>query len=355
MRDGHVTGAVEGGHVPSGARNSLIPAEALSVVGQQKSLGQGRVVEQEFQRWAAAVGDRNRLYSDAEYALEMGYRGVIAPPLYTQWVLAGVRDLETLNPDGSGPMSGDGIVLPECPRRVAGGEAWLFRDVLYDGDVIRGESGVTGIIEKEGRSGRFVVISTLTSFLRERDGLVVAECARSVIARPAAAGTPVTDTAPITDTAPVVDRPKRARPNGSGTSKQLYFDDVCIGMEIPSLIVAISPIQMFYFSATSYIGHRIHYDKPWATSVEGYPDIVVQGPLQAALMARALADWYGGRGRLVNFQIQNRGIAFQGDELQFSARVTGKRDEGGASLVDLEIQAGNGAGDVLMPGIATIT
>ena len=51
---------------------------------------------------------------------------------------------------------------------------------------------------------------------------------------------------------------------------------------------------MFFFSAATYNGHRIHYDKQWARDVEGYDDVLVQGPLQAALLSRALTDWVGG-------------------------------------------------------------
>ena len=67
--------------------------------------------------------------------------------------------------------------------------------------------------------------------------------------------------------------------------------------------------QLFFFSAATYNGHRIHYDKDWARTVEGYDDVIVQGPLQAALLARAVTDWIGGLGRLVEYSVQNRAVA----------------------------------------------
>ena len=70
--------------------------------------------------------------------------------------------------------------------------------------------------------------------------------------------------------------------------------------------------------------------------IEGYDDVLVQGPLQAALLSRALTDWIGGRGRLVDFSVQNRAIAHPGQQLNFGGTVTGKRDGG---LVDLDISA----------------
>ena len=47
--------------------------------------------------------------------------------------------------------------------------------------------------------------------------------------------------------------------------------------------LATDPVLLFRFSALTYNGHRIHYDRPYATQVEGYPDLVVHGPLLALL------------------------------------------------------------------------
>jgi hydroxyacyl-ACP dehydratase HTD2-like protein with hotdog domain len=138
---------------------------------------------------------------------------------------------------------------------------------------------------------------------------------------------------------------------------QTYFEDVSVGDAIPTLAVTVDPTQMFFFSAATYNGHRIHYDKTWATEVEGYPDILVHGPLQAALLARAVTDWVGPDGRLVSYAIQNRASAFPGEELRFAGTVTGKHDadDDGRGLVDLEIRGEKGEAEVLMPGTATVS
>jgi hydroxyacyl-ACP dehydratase HTD2-like protein with hotdog domain len=133
----------------------------------------------------------------------------------------------------------------------------------------------------------------------------------------------------------------------------LYYDDVEVGNEIPVLVVTVDQTQMFFFSAATYNGHRIHYDKDWATTVEGYDDVLVQGPLQSALLSRALTDWIGGRGRLVRYAVQNRAVAYPGEELTFGGVVTAKRVDGGVGLVDLDISGWRGD-DVLMPGTAPV-
>lgn len=137
-------------------------------------------------------------------------------------------------------------------------------------------------------------------------------------------------------------------------SEQVYFEDVEVGTQISTLELSVDPLQMFLFSAATYNGHRIHYDRAWAIDVEGYPEIVVQGPLQAALLARAVTDWIGGGGSLVSYAVQNRASAFPGQELAFTGTVTGKCTEGGRALVDLSIEGRRGD-EVLMPGTATVS
>jgi hydroxyacyl-ACP dehydratase HTD2-like protein with hotdog domain len=137
------------------------------------------------------------------------------------------------------------------------------------------------------------------------------------------------------------------------TREQIFYDDVRTGDTFPVLTVTADERQLFFFSAATYNGHRIHYDKDWARSVEGYDDVIVQGPLQAALLARAVTDWIGGRGRLLEYAVQNRAVALVGEQLTFGGSVTGKRLVDNIGMVDLDI-AGRRNDTVLMPGTATV-
>ncbi|WIM89040.1 acyl dehydratase [Candidatus Mycobacterium wuenschmannii] len=134
---------------------------------------------------------------------------------------------------------------------------------------------------------------------------------------------------------------------------QIFYEDVQLGDVLPTLTATPDERQMFFFSAATYNGHRIHYDKDWARTTEGYDDVLVQGPLQAALLARAITDWIGGRGRLVEYSVQNRAVALAGQQLTFGGTVTGKRLSDNVGLVDLDI-AGRRNDTVLMPGTATV-
>lgn len=138
---------------------------------------------------------------------------------------------------------------------------------------------------------------------------------------------------------------------------QVYFDDVREGDRIPDLAWTVDETQLFFFSAATYNGHRIHYDKRWAREVEGYDDVLVHGPLQAALLARALTDWIGGHGKLVEYAVQNRAIALPGQLLTFGGVVTAKHiiaeTMPGYGRVDLDV-TGRRDDTLLMPGTATV-
>src|SRR5260370_28520835 len=110
-------------------------------------------------------------------------------------------------------------------------------------------------------------------------------------------------------------------------SVQICYEDVEPGDPLPTLTITVDERQLFFFSAATYNGHRIHYDKEWARDVEGYDTVLVHGPLQAALLSRALTDWIGGDGRLVAFSVQNRAVAHPGQQLTFGGVVAGKRDD----------------------------
>jgi hydroxyacyl-ACP dehydratase HTD2-like protein with hotdog domain len=139
------------------------------------------------------------------------------------------------------------------------------------------------------------------------------------------------------------------------SDSQLTFAQVAVGDEITALEIEVSRVQMFFFSAATYNGHRIHYDTTWASGVEGYPDIIIQGPLQVAMMSRTITDWMGGSGQLITYAVQNRGSAFIGDGLRFRGTVTGKRVEDGRGLVDLELRGEKADGTLLMPGTACVS
>ncbi|KUO16414.1 hypothetical protein [Streptomyces dysideae] len=79
--------------------------------------------------------------------------------------------------------------------------------------------------------------------------------------------------------------------------------------------VRIEPTLLFRFSALTYNAHRIHYDRDYATDVEGYPALVVHGPLQAVLLADAVARFFPCRA-VRSFEFRALAPAFDDHDLR---------------------------------------
>ena len=161
----------------------LIDAESATRVGTVAARATGEVNRLQWQRWAAAIGDHNPLWFDTDYARTHGYDDVICPPLYLQYAVLGVAALDGLRPDGSSGAISGGLAFPRAPRRMAGGESTTFHLPAYHRDEIEMVRTIESIVEKQGRSGRFVLVTWHTTYRNQR-GELVAEATTSMIARP---------------------------------------------------------------------------------------------------------------------------------------------------------------------------
>ncbi|HZQ31190.1 MAG TPA: MaoC family dehydratase N-terminal domain-containing protein [Mycobacterium sp.] len=162
--------------------DSLIDPESSARVGTVAATATGEVNRRDWQRWAAAVGDHNPLWFDADYARAHGYRDAICPPLYLQYSVLGVTALADLRPDGSSGAVSGGLAFPKAPRRMAGGESTTFHLPAYHRDEISMVRTIESIDEKQGRSGKFVLVTWHTVYHNQHRELV-AEARTSMIAR----------------------------------------------------------------------------------------------------------------------------------------------------------------------------
>lgn len=169
----------------------------------------------------------------------------------------------SLGPDGH-PL--DGIPAPPAPdmrRMFAGGSAQSLR-ALRVGSPARRTTELSGTSTRQGRSGRLIFASVRSTIEQDEEVAVVED--QTLVYREAGPAAP--DQSPPDQSPPVL--PKVA------SNRQ----------------IALDPVLLFRFSALTYNAHRVHYDRSYATDVEGYPGLLVQGPLQALLMielARAQA------------------------------------------------------------------
>jgi 3-methylfumaryl-CoA hydratase len=85
--------------------------------------------------------------------------------------------------------------------------------------------------------------------------------------------------------------------------------------------VTADPVLLFRFSALTFNSHRIHYDRAWAMETEGYPGLVVHGPLTTTLLIDFARDCNPGRS-LRGYATQARAPLFEGTPFELRGRPT---------------------------------
>ena len=84
------------------------------------------------------------------------------------------------------------------------------------------------------------------------------------------------------------------------------------------------PVLLFRYSALTFNGHRIHYDRDYVTKVEGYPGLIFHGPMQAAFLVEFAAKLHGGAAPK-KFSYRGLQPLFEGSEFSVNANDSGCR------------------------------
>ncbi|MEV7663658.1 MaoC family dehydratase N-terminal domain-containing protein [Paenarthrobacter sp. NPDC089316] len=229
------------------------------------------------------------------------------PPLWHWVALPRWPVSSQLGPDGH-PRRGGFLPPVELPRRMfAGGDITLHKPLTV-GTMIRRESEVLSVAEKKGRSGTLVIVDVATRLFDEHGNLAVAEVQNLAYreSAPPRNGTPPE---------PPAAEPTPALPLQRVSENEWEFRTDA------SLLAR--------FSAVTANAHRIHYDWPYATRVEGYPGLVVHGPLQAIALAET--HRLSGGARVTRVRHRGRAPLFSGQP----ARLRGTRNGNGNALVEL--------------------
>jgi 3-methylfumaryl-CoA hydratase len=204
-----------------------------------------------------------------------------------------------LNADGA-PVD-TGVVPPvPLPRRMFAGERIRFHRPIRIGDELRRETELADLSLKTGATGT-LVFATIVSRIFVPGGLALEEERRVVFREEVKAGEQ--NQAPRREPAPA-DVPWRRH-------------------------VTPDPILLFRFSALTFNSHRIHYDRRWAMEVEGYPGLVVHGPLTSTLLIDFARDENPGR-RFLTYSAQARAPLF--DTAPFELRGQPTADGRGCEL-----------------------
>ena len=109
-------------------------------------------------------------------------------------------------------------------------------------------------------------------------------------------------------------------------------------------------IQLFFYNAALWNAHRIHFDYPYATEVEGYPGLVIAGPLLGDWLNQCVTDWVADDGVLASIEYSNRKASYIGETLRSGGKVLSIDLDKGE--VELEVTIKNEANEVIAPGVA---
>jgi len=106
-----------------------------------------------------------------------------------------------------------------------------------------------------------------------------------------------------------------------------------VGDDLPQKPLAPTTVQLFLYSSVTWNPHRIHYDTEFATEVEGYGGVLVQGPLLGGWILQAAQEWFRGVGRVATMRHRSVATAVAGDSLVLRGRVTDASSDG----LDVEV------------------
>lgn len=118
-----------------------------------------------------------------------------------------------------------------------------------------------------------------------------------------------------------------------------------LGDAVPTIAYHADEVRLFCYSALTWNPHRIHFDHPYATGTEGYPGLVVQGPLLGGLILRSASEWAGGRGRVVGSRYRSSRPAFAGEQLTCTGEITDVTETDGRTIevtLDMAVRLADG-------------
>ena len=127
---------------------------------------------------------------------------------------------------------------------------------------------------------------------------------------------------------------------------------VKVGEQLPERNFTPDNVQSMLYNAILWNGHRIHFDEPYAKEVEGYPGLVIAGPLLGDWLHQCLEEWLGEDGRIVSIEYSNRIASYIGETLTSGGTVTSLDEAAREAAVEVFVR--NEAGEVITPGTAVV-
>lgn len=115
------------------------------------------------------------------------------------------------------------------------------------------------------------------------------------------------------------------------------MDTLRPGHRLEEVVHEPDEVDLFMFSASLWLPHRIHYDRDYAR-LEGHRDLVVHGPLQGAYLTQMVANWAEPLGGSIStVRYRHSAPSYVGDRLRCSAEIAAVKSRAGRHLVTLNV------------------
>jgi 3-methylfumaryl-CoA hydratase len=232
------------------------------------------------------AGPIERLSATLDRDDRMLSEGDEIPPL-CHWLffLPDARQSE-IGPDGHPRRGGFLPPVHELPRRMWAGSRLSFPGAIRVGDRITRRSTIASVKQKEGASGSLVFVTVRHEIGRASEAAAIID-EHDIVYRGWEAPAVKTER-------------RKAEP---GEWRRALKPDA---------------VMLFRYSALTFNGHRIHYDRDYVTKEEGYPGLVVHGPLIATLLMDLLRR-HAPAARVETFSFRAVFPLFDGNEMSVNA------------------------------------
>jgi acyl dehydratase len=131
------------------------------------------------------------------------------------------------------------------------------------------------------------------------------------------------------------------------------FEDVKVGDQLPSYVhESVTRTDLVKYAGASGDYNPMHHDETLATKA-GMPSVFAHGMFSMGLLSNVLVSW-AGPGSVKRYDVQFRAITWPADKVTCTGKVTGKREEGGQKLVDVELTCETKPGTRSIIGNATV-
>lgn len=216
----------------------------------------------------------------------------VGDPLPPMWHWLHLVDRPAQDELGADGHPRDGLFLPPLPdrRRMFGGGRSTFHAPLHVGDLVTRRSEVRSVRSRSGRSGNLLLVTV--RHVLTVDGEMRTEEEQDIVY-------------------------KQPQPQSSASGAEASVVPAAREDAAPapwSFSLRPDPTLLFRFSALTYNAHRIHYDRDYARDVEGYPDLVVHGPLLALSLLELPRRFASGR-TVTSFQFRSTAPLFAPDPI----------------------------------------